>query len=116
MINTYYTFNLQSIYDSRLCETCEDARDPPRPYLSRSITLQHSGRWESFNLPLVTFFPNGRMGNLMGQYATLFALSKMYNASSVLLHKHKKLLTEHFPNLSLPYIAHNKCKFDQMND
>ncbi len=44
----------------------------------------------------------GRLGNLMSQYATLYAFSKMLNRSAVISRHMKDTLQRVFPQLSIP--------------
>ena len=100
-----WSFSLQDEYILHFCDSCEDTRPLPRPFLGTSITLQHSETWHGNKLPLVTHSFNGRLGNCMGQYASMYALSKMYNATVLLYEANKKYLQRNFfPNISLSSI------------
>ena len=50
----------------------------------------------------------GRLGNLMGQYATLFALSKLNNRAACIIPAMAKVLHLHFKQLSLPTLNNSE--------
>ncbi|XP_027224020.1 uncharacterized protein [Penaeus vannamei] len=58
-------------------------------------------KWYGHQLPVLTALPLGRTGNIMGEYATLWALKHIYNVSVVVMPKMKTKLSC-FPSLSLP--------------
>ena len=64
--------------------------------------IQYNQTWNGMRLPVLTARSAGKLGNNMGEYATLFALAKIYNVSVVMTHKQKKELNTIFPHLSLP--------------
>ncbi|XP_063597206.1 galactoside alpha-(1,2)-fucosyltransferase 1-like isoform X2 [Penaeus indicus] len=57
--------------------------------------------WLGYPLPVLTCQPKGRLGNLMGEYATLWGLRRTYNAT-VLVSPRMKTGLRMFPALSLP--------------
>ncbi|XP_042889396.1 galactoside alpha-(1,2)-fucosyltransferase 1-like [Penaeus japonicus] len=61
--------------------------------------VNHS--WHGYPLPLITCQPKGRLGNIMGEYATLWGLRRIYNVTALVSQGMKKSL-KMFPALSLP--------------
>ncbi|XP_037778039.1 galactoside alpha-(1,2)-fucosyltransferase 2-like [Penaeus monodon] len=57
--------------------------------------------WHGYSLPVLTCQPKGRLGNLMGEYATLWGLRRTYNVTVLVSPKMKKGLRM-FSALSLP--------------
>lgn len=57
-----------------------------------------------FPLPVLTCQPKGRLGNLMGQYATLWGLRRSYHVTALVSPKMKTSLRM-FPSLSLPALG-----------
>ncbi|KAB7502525.1 hypothetical protein Anas_13143 [Armadillidium nasatum] len=64
---------------------------------NKTITINE----ENFSLPLLTVNSVGRLGNLMGEYASLFALGKLYNVSVLLLPEMKKSFSGIFPHITM---------------
>ncbi|KAB7500439.1 hypothetical protein Anas_13661, partial [Armadillidium nasatum] len=64
---------------------------------NKTITINE----EKFSLPLLTVNSVGRLGNIMGEYASLFALGKLYNVSVLLLPEMKKSFSGIFPNITM---------------
>nr|XP_027223998.1 galactoside 2-alpha-L-fucosyltransferase 3-like isoform X2 [Penaeus vannamei] len=64
--------------------------------------VKYKRQWHGFQMPVITCQPLGRFGNVMGEYATLFALRRMYNASVVVAPAMSSQLNGTFPHLSLP--------------
>ncbi|KAL7639078.1 UNVERIFIED_CONTAM: hypothetical protein RMT77_010612 [Armadillidium vulgare] len=64
---------------------------------NKTITINE----EKFSLPLLTVKSRGRLGNLMGEYASLFSLGKLYNASVLLDPKMKKKFKGIFPHITM---------------
>nr|XP_027209745.1 galactoside 2-alpha-L-fucosyltransferase 3-like isoform X2 [Penaeus vannamei] len=57
-----------------------------------------------FPLPVLTCQPKGRLGNLMGEYATLWSLRRSYHVTALVSPKMKTSLRM-FPSLSLPALG-----------
>ncbi|XP_068210986.1 galactoside alpha-(1,2)-fucosyltransferase 2-like isoform X2 [Palaemon carinicauda] len=57
--------------------------------------------WEGLRFPIITCTPLGRLGNVMGEYATMYALRNIYNVS-VVVHNNMKVKLRDFRHLSLP--------------
>lgn len=53
---------------------------------------------------MIAVAPIGRLGNVMGEYASIFALKELFNVSAVLTISHKTTVEEYFPRLSLPVV------------
>ncbi|RXG53930.1 hypothetical protein Avbf_13446 [Armadillidium vulgare] len=64
---------------------------------NKTITINE----ENFSLPLLTVNSIGRLGNLMGEYASLFSLGKLYNVSVLLDPKMKKKFKRIFPHITM---------------
>ncbi|XP_042858012.1 galactoside alpha-(1,2)-fucosyltransferase 2-like [Penaeus japonicus] len=67
---------------------------------SRWVRYPHH-KWQGYPLPVLTALPLGRMGNVMGEYSTLWALKHIYNATVFVMPKMRERLMS-FPSLSLP--------------
>ncbi|XP_063597384.1 galactoside alpha-(1,2)-fucosyltransferase 2-like [Penaeus indicus] len=74
----------------------------PPTVVPPSRWVRYSRQWHGYQLPVITCQPLGRFGNVMGEYATLYALRKMYNASVVVSPAMSSQLNKTFPGLSLP--------------
>ena len=59
-------------------------------------------------LPIITCRAMGGLGNVMGEYATLFAISRIYNTTAILSDSMKAKLDKIFPAISIPYF---RCKY-----
>ncbi|XP_064111762.1 galactoside alpha-(1,2)-fucosyltransferase 2-like [Macrobrachium nipponense] len=57
--------------------------------------------WENLQLPVLTSEPLGRLGNVMGEYATLLALGRVYGATVRMHPKMERQLKATFPNISM---------------
>lgn len=66
---------------------------------------------------ILTVKSGGRLGNLMGEYATLWALAKRDGFFPILQHRTYSTLTKYFQNTSIPTIANLDCplKWTSMN-
>ncbi|XP_037796617.1 galactoside alpha-(1,2)-fucosyltransferase 2-like [Penaeus monodon] len=74
----------------------------PGPWVPQRKWVKFPDRmWHGYQLPVLTARPLGRMGNIMGEYATLWALKHIYNATVLVMPGMKKKLSC-FPSLSLP--------------
>ncbi|XP_063597220.1 uncharacterized protein LOC134773904 [Penaeus indicus] len=74
----------------------------PGPWVPQEKWVKFPGRmWQGYQLPVLTAQPLGRTGNVMGEYATLWALKHIYNAT-VLVTPRMKYKLSCFPSLSLP--------------
>ncbi|XP_066957193.1 galactoside alpha-(1,2)-fucosyltransferase 2-like [Macrobrachium rosenbergii] len=57
--------------------------------------------WENLQLPVLTSEPLGRLGNVMGEYATLLGLGRVYGATVRLHPKMERKLKPTFPNITM---------------
>ncbi|CAL4104061.1 unnamed protein product, partial [Meganyctiphanes norvegica] len=80
----------------------------PRPRILPTIIPQQAWvrypddlLWQGYRLPVLTAQPHGRLGNVLMEYATLYALSRVYNVSAV-VHPDMKRDLKYFENISLP--------------
>lgn len=66
---------------------------------------------------ILTVKSGGRLGNLMGEYATLWALAKRDGFFPILQHRTYSTLTKYFLNASIPTITNLDCslKWKSMN-
>lgn len=60
--------------------------------------------WRGLQLPVITAQPMGRLGNVMGEYATLYAMGRVYGATVRQHPGMKKQLETIFPNLTMPLV------------
>ncbi|XP_047492529.1 galactoside alpha-(1,2)-fucosyltransferase 2-like isoform X3 [Penaeus chinensis] len=74
----------------------------PPTVVPPSRWVRYNRQWHGYQLPVITCQPLGRFGNVMGEYATLYALRRMYNASVVVTPAMRSQLNKTFPRLSLP--------------
>ncbi|XP_064111751.1 galactoside alpha-(1,2)-fucosyltransferase 1-like [Macrobrachium nipponense] len=58
-------------------------------------------KWNNLQLPVLTSVPQGRLGNAMGEYATLLALGRVYGATVRLHPKMENQLKDTFPNITM---------------
>lgn len=80
-------------------------RPLPRTFLPSSIFLHHSETLHGYKLPIVSSHTNGRLGNVMGEYATLYALDKIYPGTMLTSKKTHNRLSKLFPHISLQSIS-----------
>ncbi|KAK3889195.1 hypothetical protein Pcinc_006766 [Petrolisthes cinctipes] len=66
--------------------------------------VKYSKQWHGLRLPVITCRPQGRLGNLMGEYATMYSLKRHYNVTVVMNKEFKKKIKHIFLNTSLPDI------------
>ena len=64
--------------------------------------IKYDMKWQGLTLPVISSNTVGGLGNVMGEYATLYALSKIYNTSAVISHKMATKLKKIFPKISIP--------------
>lgn len=66
---------------------------------------------------IVTVKSGGRLGNIMGEYATLLAISLRDKVFPILQHRTHTTLAKHFKNISIQSIKNLKCplKWNSMN-
>ncbi|XP_069944231.1 galactoside alpha-(1,2)-fucosyltransferase 1 [Cherax quadricarinatus] len=79
----------------------------PGTMVHPSAWVKYNIKWRGLTLPVLTCEPLGRLGNVMGEYATLYALAHIYNVSVVIHPKMKNQLQDHFPYTSLPDLPGN---------
>ncbi|XP_047737531.1 galactoside 2-alpha-L-fucosyltransferase Sec1-like [Hyalella azteca] len=88
------------------CATCVDSRPLPKTAVDIRVRLASTGTWHGVPAPVMTFRPLGRLGNLMGEYASLYAL-KNYSVTRFLMPSLHDRVKDVFKRLSIPYL--NKC-------
>ena len=101
---------LQTLNQMSSCTGCSSPRKLPVTALGNDTLIQYNQYWEGHKLPVIGVEPLGRLGNIMGEYATLFALQRTFNVSAVLTSAHEKYLRSFFPHLSLPVVNDGTCK------
>ena len=74
---------------------------------TKNVNLEKNVKCE--NRKFITTWDDGRLGNMMCAYATLFAYAKKFNLKPVITERLSKGLSM-FPNLSYKDF-HNKCEF-----
>ncbi|XP_018022326.1 galactoside alpha-(1,2)-fucosyltransferase 2 [Hyalella azteca] len=97
---------LKEFAEKYACATCVDSRPLPKTAVDIRVRLASTGTWHGVPAPVMTFRPLGRLGNLMGEYASLYAL-KNYSVTSFLMPSLHKDVKDVFKRLSIPYL--NKC-------
>ncbi|KAK3876046.1 hypothetical protein Pcinc_019131 [Petrolisthes cinctipes] len=66
--------------------------------------VKYFKQWHGLRLPVITCRPRGRLGNIMGEYATMYSLKRHYNVTVVINNDFKKKIKYIFLNTSLPDI------------
>ncbi|KAK7074846.1 hypothetical protein SK128_004972, partial [Halocaridina rubra] len=74
----------------------------PATVIPREVWVYHRTFWHNLTLPILTCKPMGRLGNIMGEYASLYALHQHYNVTVVLHPLMKQSLGNIFPHLTIP--------------
>ena len=64
--------------------------------------IKYDMKWQGLTLPVISSNTIGGLGNVMGEYATLYALSKIYNTSAVISRPMASTLKMKFPRISIP--------------
>ncbi|XP_069173693.1 galactoside alpha-(1,2)-fucosyltransferase 1 isoform X3 [Procambarus clarkii] len=93
----------------------DSERQLPARVVHSSAWVKYKKLWRGFPLPVLTCDPLGRFGNVMGQYATLYALAHLYNVSVVVHPKMKKQFVNIFPNTSLPDLPEYPFEIQMFN-
>lgn len=74
----------------------------PVTAIARRIWHKHTGQtWRGLQLPVLTSEPLGRLGNVMGEYATLLALGRIYGTTLRLHPSMQSQLINSFPNITI---------------
>ncbi|KAK7060075.1 hypothetical protein SK128_024250 [Halocaridina rubra] len=63
--------------------------------------INYEDSWHGFTLPVITCEAKGRLGNVLGEYATMYAINRIYNTSMVVNEAMWGRLKD-FPYLTLP--------------
>ena len=80
--------------------------------LPLAAKIEYSKRWRDLRLPVLAINPLGRLGNVMGEYASMFAIHKIYGVDVVQTPVCNKILKPLFPHISLPVIEFGKNSTD----
>lgn len=97
-------FSRQEFQKQELCPNCLARRVAPVTYLGTKASIEYTQTWNGYRLPLICLQPKGRLGNLLGEYATIVALHETFGVSVAVTSEMDDLLRTHFPNLSLPVV------------
>ncbi|XP_047741110.1 uncharacterized protein LOC108675421, partial [Hyalella azteca] len=97
---------LKDFAETYACATCVDSRPLPKTAVDIRVRLASTGTWHGVPAPVMTFRPLGRLGNLMSEYASLYAL-KNYSVTRFLMPSLHDKVKDVFKRLSIPYL--NKC-------
>ncbi|XP_064100480.1 galactoside alpha-(1,2)-fucosyltransferase 2-like [Macrobrachium nipponense] len=74
----------------------------PDVAIARRVWHKYTGKkWQGLQLPVLTSIPLGRLGNFMGQYATLLALGRIYGATVRLHPGMRDEMINIFPDISM---------------
>lgn len=92
---------LTTIHDDQQKEVSRQNVLPPT-IIPPHAWVKYPNSWFGLRLPVMTCKPLGRLGNVMGEYATLYALSRQYNVTAVMSRELNLKLQYIFPNTSLP--------------
>ncbi|XP_018021464.1 galactoside 2-alpha-L-fucosyltransferase SEC1 [Hyalella azteca] len=98
---------LQEFEAKYKCEACVDSRPSPRTVLDFRVRLEHNVHKLGLAMPAIVMNPKGRLGNQMGEYATIYALRKIYNAT-VVRKPVRRHLEEAFSHLTIPSLERFK--------
>ena len=80
----------------------------PVTALPLSTKVEYSEQWKGHRLPLIAIQANGRLGNVMGEYATMYAIQKIYGIPVMQTVGCNKELKKAFPHLTLPVLQSSK--------
>ncbi|XP_071531003.1 galactoside alpha-(1,2)-fucosyltransferase 1-like isoform X2 [Panulirus ornatus] len=85
---------------------CLTSKGDPSKLAVTAVTptawIKYQQKWRDLPLPVLTCYPMGRLGNVLGEYATMYAIRYLYNVSVVVHPKMRKHITAIFPNITLP--------------
>jgi len=76
--------------------------------MSRHTKIEYTLLWHDLKLPILATPTKFDLGLAMGDYATLYALNKLFGVTAVLNGDQKYFLDTHFTNLSLPVLNESK--------
>ncbi|KAK4318842.1 hypothetical protein Pmani_010164 [Petrolisthes manimaculis] len=87
----------------------------PATIIPPTSWVKYFKEWHGLKFPVITCRPLGRLGNLMGEYATMYSLKRHYNVSVVMNSEFKSRIKHIFLNTSLPDIPASAGPF-QLQD
>ena len=76
----------------------------PVTALPLTAKVEYSQRWKNLRLPIIAIHVRGRLGNVMGEYASMFAIQKVYGIQVVQTPECNKELEQAFHHLSIPVL------------
>lgn len=85
-------------------EEVDDKQEPVTAIVPRVWEKYPGQTWRGLQLPVMTSEPYERLGNVMGQYATLYALGRAYNVTVRLSPQMMFRLSKTFPYLTMPHL------------
>ncbi|XP_047491385.1 galactoside alpha-(1,2)-fucosyltransferase 2-like [Penaeus chinensis] len=63
--------------------------------------VRHNSTWHGYTKPIIVFKPLGRLGNVMGVYASVWAVARAYDANVFMESEVEEILRPVFPRLSM---------------
>uniref|UniRef100_A0A2P2HY54 L-Fucosyltransferase n=1 Tax=Hirondellea gigas TaxID=1518452 RepID=A0A2P2HY54_9CRUS len=78
-----------------------DPHKLPKTLLSSEISIKYKDMWRGHSLPIIVANPAGGVGNIMGQYATVYGLYKIYNVTAFITNLLKVNLNRFFDNVTM---------------
>ncbi|XP_064104805.1 galactoside alpha-(1,2)-fucosyltransferase 2-like isoform X1 [Macrobrachium nipponense] len=77
----------------------------PVTAIARRVWHKHEGKtWQGLQLPVLISQPLGRLGNVLGEYATLYAIGRIYGTTTRLHPTMKAQLINNFPNITIELV------------
>ncbi|ROT68414.1 hypothetical protein C7M84_013428 [Penaeus vannamei] len=78
-------------------------RSLERPLLAvaEGARVRHNSTWHGYTKPILVFKPLGRLGNVMGVYASVWAVGRAYDVNVFMEAEVEEILRPVFPRLSM---------------
>ncbi|XP_063593173.1 galactoside alpha-(1,2)-fucosyltransferase 1-like [Penaeus indicus] len=75
--------------------------DRPLLAVADADRIRYNSTWHGYTKPIIVFKPLGRLGNVMGVYASVWAVARAYDANVFMESEVEEILRPVFPRLSM---------------
>nr|XP_027223984.1 uncharacterized protein LOC113816146 [Penaeus vannamei] len=95
--------NTAEIEELLKSKTLPAPRSLERPLLAvaEGARVRHNSTWHGYTKPILVFKPLGRLGNVMGVYASVWAVGRAYDVNVFMEAEVEEILRPVFPRLSM---------------
>lgn len=99
--------NISLVTSRPLEKKCNVSTEPVLSIVPWQRVTYPGKLWKGLQLPMITIGSSGRLGNLMGNYASIFGLGRAYNTTVRIDVALQKQLAKIFPRITIPSIDTN---------